>query len=61
MFGAQQSLQHGVSRHTDLLQPRSLELSSQIHDLDVEVFDLQGNCRDKEQLSVCYQKHIVNI
>ena len=41
MFGAQQSLQHGVSRHADLLQTGSLELAPQIHDLYVEVSDLQ--------------------
>merc|ERR1712002_769070 len=43
VLGAQQSFQHGVSRHTNFLQPGSLELSPQVHNLDVEVSDLIEN------------------
>lgn len=46
VFGAQQSFEHGVSRHAHFLQPGSLELSSQIHNLDIEVPDLKEDSDD---------------
>ena len=39
VFGAQQGLQHGVSRHAHLLQGRLLH-SSQVHHLDLQVLNL---------------------
>lgn len=39
VLGAQQSLQHGVGRHTDLLQSGFLH-TPQVHDFDVQVFNL---------------------
>ena len=67
VLGAQQSLQHGVGRHAHFLQTGSLELSPQIHNLDVEVSDLQEDSEPQSTLwhfqvhgccFSCSQKHV---
>ena len=58
VLGAQQSLQHLISRHAHFSQDWLLELALQILHLDLEVFNLERECkRQQNDIGV----HILNM